>query len=79
MLTALLLSAYCFSLVGSLSINLIPDIKYIDGTQFTIKSVATTYIQRVNKEGTYCSSADRENECKQGLRRYVLFTQVDAM
>jgi hypothetical protein len=53
MLITLFILAYCCSLVGSLSVDPIASEKYIDGTQHTIKSVDTTYTQRVSDHGMY--------------------------
>jgi hypothetical protein len=49
MFTTLLILICCFSLVVNTSI----DQKYIDGKQYIIKSVDTTYVQRVNNNGMF--------------------------
>jgi hypothetical protein len=51
MFSTLLIIAYCCSIVGSLSTDPISNEKYIDGTQYTIKSVGITYTQRISNHG----------------------------
>ncbi len=51
MFSTLLIFAYCCSIVGSLSTDPISNEKYIDGTQYTIKSVGITYTQRISNHG----------------------------
>jgi hypothetical protein len=53
MLTTLLILAYCGSIAGSLSIDPVSNEKYVDGNQYTIKSVGTTYTQRISNHGMY--------------------------
>jgi hypothetical protein len=53
MLTAIIILACCCSLIGSLSIGPISNEKHIDGSQHTIKSIDTTYTQRVSDQGMY--------------------------
>ncbi|CAF0782261.1 unnamed protein product [Adineta steineri] len=51
MFTILLLGIYCFSLVISSSVDTKFNEKYIDGKQYKLKSVDTTYKQHVSNNG----------------------------
>ncbi|CAF3102662.1 unnamed protein product [Rotaria sp. Silwood2] len=51
MFTTLLILASCYSLIGSLSIDPSSNKRYIDGTQYTINNIDTTYTQRVSHDG----------------------------
>jgi hypothetical protein len=43
--------AVCCSLLGFLFANPTANEKYIDGAQYTIKNLGTTYLQRVSNDG----------------------------
>ena len=53
MFTTLLLIAYCYLSAGSLTTDLNSTGKYINGAQYTIKSVGATYTQHVTNHGMY--------------------------
>ncbi|CAF1431953.1 unnamed protein product [Rotaria magnacalcarata] len=51
MFNTIILFTFCWLSIGSISINSNPNQKYIDGSQYTIKSVGAIYIQRISDHG----------------------------